>query len=90
MEGGFGVKLITQSSKTMKTPDLNLVHEWNVEPSHLDYSPSEYGQSLIVLQKVDGPVVVTRSAEGRLQDRASRIDALAVQRADLDKNARES
>ncbi|MEO7098507.1 MAG: hypothetical protein ABI162_04035 [Luteolibacter sp.] len=69
----------------MKQPELNLVHEWNVEPFYKEYPPSENGRPPLNSSKNEacssGPAVVPRSAEG---DRITKIEIMMDQRPDLD------
>ena len=88
---GTPSRLRDQSFNAMKEPELNLVHEWNVEPFYMEYPPSEYGRSLISSMKEtcsSGPAVVSRSVEARLPQKVTTIDALMDQLPDLDWHSR--
>jgi len=69
----------------MNEPQLNPVHEWNVEPSHLNYGPPKQDTPVTPLRTTvegTGAVVVTRSVGGQLQDRATRMEAMNEQGKD--------
>ena len=71
----------------MNEPQLNPVHEWNVEPSYSDYGPPNLNPPFNTIQTtVEGAVVVTRSVGGQLQDRATRMGEMSEQ----SRQARES